>query len=211
MINGLLGTKLGMTRIFTEDGSWVEVTVLQAGPCEVVQRKTQETDGYDAVQLGYGEVKPSRCTKPLAGHFKRAGVSPKRLLRELRVDKDSQLKPGDQITAEIFKAGDRVDVAATSKGKGFQGVVKRHHFHGGPASHGSMFHRAPGGIGASADPSRVLKNLRLPGHMGNRRVTVQNLEVVTVDPEKNLLMVRGAVPGANGGVVLVKKSVKQGA
>lgn len=208
MLKGLLGMKLGMTRIFTEDGLWIPVTLLQAGPCTVVQRKTKDHDGYEAVQVGFGEKKEKRCTKPLLNHFKRAGVSPKRVLREFRVDSDSDLKPGDEIRTDIFKKGDRVDVSGVSKGRGFAGVVKRHHFGGGPGTHGSNFHRAPGSIGASADPSEVVKGKRLPGRMGNQNVTMLNLEVVDVVPEKNLLVVRGAVPGANGGVIVVKHSVK---
>lgn len=208
MVNGLLGKKLGMTRVFTEDGRWIDVTVLEAGPCTVVQRKTKDRDGYDSVQLGFGEMKESRCTKPLRGHFEKVGVQPKRTLREFRVDSGSELKAGDEIKADIFHAGDRVDVLGTSKGKGFAGVIKRHGFGGGPGGHGSHFHRAPGSIGMSADPARVLKNTKLPGQMGNKGVTVQNLEVIDVDASKNLLMVRGSIPGATGGVVSVRMSVK---
>lgn len=212
MVKGLLGRKLGMTRIFTKEGYWIAVTLLEAGPCTVVQRKTAERDGYDAVQVGFGEIREKRCNKPLLGHFKRNGVKPKRLLREFRVDPDSPLKPGDTIAiSDLFKAGDVVDVSGVSKGKGFQGVIKRHGFSGGPAAHGSMFHRAPGSIGSSADPSEVVKGKRLPGHMGHEKVTVQNLQVVDVDPVKNLLVVRGAVPGARGGMVIVRHSVKKGA
>jgi large subunit ribosomal protein L3 len=208
MLNGLLGKKLGMTRIFTEDGRWIEVTLLEAGPCMVVQRKTQAQEGYDAVQIGYGEANKRRLTKPLQGHFKRAGVPPSRTLREFRVERDSALKPGDEVRVDIFKAGDRVDVSGTSKGKGFAGGIKRHGWSGGPATHGSNFHRAPGSIGASADPGHVIKGKTMPGHMGNEGVTTQNLEVVNVDPTKNLIVVRGSVPGAPGGLVVVKKTVK---
>lgn len=208
MTTGLLGKKLGMTRIFTEDGRWIDVTVLEAGPCMVVQRKTVDKDGYDAVQIGFGEVKETRCNKPLSGHFAKAGLSPKRTLRELRIEESSELKTGDEIKADIFSLGDRVDVSGTSKGKGFAGVMKRHGYHGGPGTHGSNFHRRPGAIGQSADPARVFKGKGMPGHMGNRKVTVQNLEIVTVDADRNLLIVRGCVPGANGGVVMVSKSVK---
>lgn len=208
MTDGILGKKLGMTRIFTEDGRWIDVTVLEAGPCTVVQRKTTENDGYDAVQLGFGKAKESRCTKPLSGHYKRAGVEPKKALKEMRVAQESELKTGDEITADIFNEGDHVDVSATSKGKGFAGVIKRHGFKGGPGGHGSHFHRAPGSIGQSADPAKVYKNKKMPGHMGHRRVTVQNLEVVTVDASKNLLLVRGCVPGATGGLVTVRKTLK---
>jgi large subunit ribosomal protein L3 len=208
MLNGLLGKKLGMTRIFTEDGRWIEVTLLEAGPCLVVQRKTQEHEGYDAVQLGFGDANERRLTKPLLGHFKKAGVAIKRALREFRVEKDNGLKPGDEIRVDIFKAGDRVDVSGTSKGKGFAGGIKRHHWSGGPGTHGSNFHRRPGSIGQSASPGHVLKGKTLPGHMGDERVTTQNLEVVNVDPTKNLIAVRGSVPGAPGGLIVVKKSVK---
>ena len=208
MLNGLLGKKLGMTRIFTEDGRWIDVTLLEAGPCTVVQRKTQGKEGYDAVQLGFGDVKERRITKPLQGHFAKLGVALKRTLREFRVDKTSELKPGDEVRADIFQTGDRVDVCGTSKGKGFAGGIKRHHWDGGPSTHGSNFHRAPGSIGQSASPGRVIKGKTLPGHMGCERVTTQNLEVVNVDIAKNLLVVRGCVPGANGGLVMVRKSVK---
>ncbi len=208
MVNGLLGRKLGMTRVFTEDGRWIEVTLLEAGPCTVVQRKTTDNDGYNAVQVGFGELKESRCNKPTAGHFAKAGVPAKRVLREFRVDASSELKAGDEIGTDIFKVGDRVDVSGTSKGKGFAGVIKRHGFGGGPGGHGSHFHRAPGSVGQSADPAKVYKGKRLPGRMGNAKVTTQNLEVVTVDAEKNLIAVRGSVPGANGGLVVLKHTVK---
>jgi large subunit ribosomal protein L3 len=197
-----------MTRIFTEDGRWIEVTLLEAGPCTVVQRKTKEKDGYEAVQLGFGELKERRCVKPLQGHFAKAGVAPKKALREFDLVGEAELNPGDEVRADIFKAGDHVDVCGTSKGKGFAGVQKRHGFRGGPATHGSNFHRRPGAIGQSADPSKVFKGVGMPGHMGNKRITIQNLEVVDVNPEKNLIMIRGAVPGANGGLIMVKKSVK---
>ncbi len=208
MLKGLLGRKLGMTRIFTDEGLWINVTLLEAGPCTIVQRKTADHDGYEAVQVGFGDVREKRCTKPVLSHFKKAGVSPKRVLREFRIDAASELKPGDEVRTDIFKAGDHVDVCGVSKGKGFQGVMKRHGFGGGPGGHGSNFHRAPGSIGASADPSEVIKGKKLPGQMGNEKVTVQNLQVVDVVPEKNLLVVRGAVPGARGGMVMVKHSVK---
>lgn len=208
MATGILGRKVGMTRIFTEDGQWIDVTLVQAGPCIVVQRKSKEKDGYDAVQLGFEEIKPKRCTKPLLGHFEKYGVPPMRFLREFRVEPESQLKPGDEIKVDIFKIGDRVDVAGFSKGRGFAGVVKRHGYSGGPNTHGSNFHRRPGSIGQSAWPAEVYKGKGLPGHMGNVRVTVQNLEVVDVVPEKNLLVIRGSIPGANGGIVEIKHSVK---
>ncbi|MFP6582083.1 MAG: 50S ribosomal protein L3 [Candidatus Hydrogenedentota bacterium] len=208
MINGLLGKKVGMTRLFTDDGHWIEVTVLEAGPCSVVQRKTKDTDGYSAVQLGYGDVKESRCNKPLSGHFEKNGVKPKRVLKEIRVPDDADISAGDEVKADIFAVGDRVDICGTTKGRGFAGVIKRHGFAGGPGGHGSHFHRAPGSVGQSADPAKVYKNKRMPGHYGSTKTTVQNLEVVNVDTDKNLLIVRGSVPGANGGLVVVNKSVK---
>jgi large subunit ribosomal protein L3 len=211
MVTGLLGKKLGMARIFTEEGRQIAVTLLEAGPCAVVQRKMQETDGYDAVQLGFGEKKANRVTKPAAGHFKKAGVAAARTLREFKVDGPSELTAGDAVNADLFAVGDRVDISGITKGKGFQGVIKRHGMSGGPGGHGSMFHRAPGSIGQSADPSKVFKNVRLPGHMGSRRVTTQNLEVVRVDTENNLIAVRGSVPGAPGTLIIVKKSVKHAA
>lgn len=208
MINGLIGKKIGMTRVFTEDGRWIDVTVLEAGPCTVVQRKTKETDGYSAVQLGYGALKESRCNKPLKGHFEKSGLDPKRTLREFRIDDAIELSPGDEIKADIFAAGDKLDISGTSKGKGFAGAIKRHGFGGGPGGHGSHFHRAPGSVGQSADPAKVFKNKKLPGQMGNKRITVQNIEVVNVDLDKNIVLVRGSVPGANGGLIRISKSVK---
>ena len=169
MALGILGKKLGMTRVFTEDGRWTVVTVLEAGPCKVVQRKTKESDGYEAVQLGFGELKESKCNKPQSGHFAKSDIKPMRVLRELRVGGDSELSPGDEVKADIFAVGDRVDVVGTSKGKGFAGAMKRHNFGGGPGGHGSHFHRAPGSVGQSADPAKVYKNKKLPGHMGNRK------------------------------------------
>ena len=208
MVNGLLGRKLGMTRVFTEDGRWVHVTLVEAGPCTVIQKKTQDTDGYDAVQVGFGEVKEPRLNKPQQGHFKKSGQAAKKVLKEFRVTPDEGLSVGDEIRSDIFKAGDRVDVSGTSKGKGFAGVIKRYGFGGGPGGHGSHFHRTPGSVGQSADPAKVYKGKRLPGRMGNASRTTQNLEVVRVDEEKNLLLVRGAVPGANGGLIVVKHSTK---
>ena len=211
MLNGLLGKKLGMTRVFTEDGRWIDVTLLEAGPCLVVQRKTEAKEGYEAVQLGFGSVKEKHVTKPLRGHFAKSGVAAQHTLREFRVDKETELKAGDEIRADIFKAGDRVDICGTSKGKGFAGGMKRHGWKGGPGAHGSNFHRRPGSIGQSADPGRVLKGKTLPGHMGAVNVTTQNLEIVNVDASKNLIIVRGAVPGAPGGVVVLSMSVKAAA
>jgi len=208
MVTGLLGRKVGMTRIFSEDGRWIPVTLVQAGPCVVVQRKNRESDRYDAAQLGFLDRKQGSGNKPETGHYRKAGTEPKRHLREFALSADSQVKTGDTVRVDIFKAGDYVDVAGTSKGKGFQGVQKRHGFRGGPGTHGSNFHRRPGSIGQSADPSKVVKGKRMPGRMGNERVTTLNLEVVTVDPEKDLLIVRGSVPGAAGCVVEVRKTVK---
>ena len=207
-VPGILGRKLGMTQVFAADGSVVPVTVLKAGPCVVVQRKTKETDGYEAVQLGLVEfVKPRRVNKPLTGHFKKNNVPPLRLLREIRLaDPQEAAKPGDKVLVEqVFQPEDTVDVIGVSKGRGWAGVVRRHHFRGGPASHGSMSHRAPGSIGASSYPSRVWPGQRMAGHLGNQRVTARNLQVVQVDPEEHLLLVKGAVPGANGGYVMICK------
>src|SRR6202041_3579143 len=209
-VNGILGIKLGMTQVFAEDGTAVPCTVLQAGPCVVVQRRTKQHDGYDAVQLGLVEfIKPQRVNKARTGHFKKANVAPLRYLKEIRIDdaKD-EAKSGDRVLVENFKAGELVDVTGVSKGKGFQGGVKRWHFAGGDATHGSMFHRAPGGIGASSFPSRVWKGQHFPGHMGNERVTVKNLRVVKIDSDENLLLVRGAVPGHRGCYLLIRKAQK---
>ena len=208
MQTAILGKKLGMTRVFTEDGRWIDVTLVEAGPCTVVQRKTSEKDGYEAVQLGYGEKNAKQTTKPAAGHFKKAGVTPKKVLREYRVKSDDALKVGDVIKVEMFQVGERVDVVGTSKGRGTAGLHKRHHFRGGPGTHGSNFHRRAGSIGSSADPSKTMKGIRMAGHMGDCRVTIQNLEVIKVDAEKNLIAVRGCVPGANGGMVELTKTVK---
>lgn len=209
MVNGLLGKKVGMTRVFAEDGRWIPVSVVEAGPCTVVQCKNDETDGYTAVQLGFGEKKASRATKPEQGHFKKNGLDAHRVLREFPLTGDETPNPGDLIKVDLFEAGERVDVSGTSKGKGFAGVIKRHGFGGGPGGHGSHFHRAPGSIGQSADPAKVYKGKRMPGQMGNERVTGQNLEVVRVDAERNLLLLRGTIPGPKGGIVEIKKSVKQ--
>lgn len=209
-VNGILGIKLGMTQVFEGDGTAVPCTVVQAGPCVVVQRRTADNDGYEAVQLGLVEfVKPQRVNKPMTGHFKKADVAPVRLLREFRVEaKGDETKVGDRVLVDRFEAGEFVDVSGISKGKGFQGGVKRWHYRGGDASHGSMFHRAPGGIGASSFPSRVWKGQHFPGHMGNQRVTSKNLRVVKIDAEENLLLVNGAVPGPNGAYVEIRKSKK---
>jgi large subunit ribosomal protein L3 len=204
---GLIAKKRGMTQVFGDAGNAIPVTVLEAGPCTVVQVKTRATDGYDALQIGF-EPKRKNVTKPMAGHFKQANVPAQRVLREIRLESTDGYAVGQRISVELFKAGELVDVTAVTKGQGFQGGVKRHGWSGGPATHGSMFHRAPGSIGASSDPSRVFPGHRLPGRMGAVRVTVPHLEVVRVLPDQNLLLVRGAVPGATGGQVLVRKSVK---
>jgi large subunit ribosomal protein L3 len=197
-----------MTQVFGADGVVTPVTVLKAGPCVVVQAKTAQADGYEAVQLGLVEEKPARANQATAGHFRKAGVPPTRVRREVRVVAGGDaLKAGDQVLASVFKDGERVDVTATSKGHGFQGVVKRHNFAGGRATHGSMFHRAPGSIGASSYPSRVIKGMRAAGHMGSDRVTVRNLRVVKVDADNHLLLVKGAVPGATGAYVMIRKAV----
>jgi large subunit ribosomal protein L3 len=208
MSPGILGKKIGMTQVFRPDGQVVPVTVLKAGPCVVVQRKTPTIDGYDAVQLGLVEgVKPRRINKPETGHLKKASVDGVRYLREFRLGPgDGDLKPGDRILAEDFKPNQKVDVIGVSKGRGFTGLVKRHHFRGGPATHGSMFHRAAGSIGASSFPSRVFPGTRMAGHTGHQQVTVRNLEIVEVDAEDNLIIVKGAVPGPNGSYVVVRRA-----
>jgi large subunit ribosomal protein L3 len=209
MLNGIIGRKVGMTQLFGQDGTVTPGTVIKAGPCVVVQTKSAQTDGYEAVQVGLVEDRPARVRKPLAGHYKKADVPPTRVRRELRVAKGAEApKAGDQILVNaVFNNGDRVDVIGVSRGKGFQGVMKRHNFRGGAATHGSMFHRAPGSIGASSFPSRVIKGMRAPGRMGGDRVTVRNLKVVAIDVENNLLVVHGAIPGAPGGYVVVRKAV----
>jgi len=195
-----------MTQVYAEDGRAIPVTVIEAGPCVVTQRKSKQKDGYSAVQLGLVQSrKLKRVTKPMKGHFDKAGLPACRVLREFRVDEGAEVKVGDRISVGLFAPGDSIRIIGTSKGKGFQGVVKRHHFRGGAATHGSMFHRAPGSIGASAFPSRVLKGMRGAGHMGSERVTIRNVSVVRVDPENNILVVRGSVPGAGGGYLVIAK------
>jgi large subunit ribosomal protein L3 len=197
-----------MTQLFTADGTVQPATVLKAGPCVVAQVKTVAHDGYEAVQLGLVEAKPTKENKPTAGHFKKAGVPPTRVRREVKVQEGGDpLKAGDQVNVSIFADGERVDVIGTSRGKGFQGVVKRHHFKGGRASHGSMFHRAPGSIGASSYPSRVVKGMRMGGHMGDAQITTRNLKVIRVDPENNLLLVEGSVPGGPNSIVVIRKAI----
>ena len=209
MIQGILGKKLGMTQVFVADGSRIPVTVVEAGPCTVLQKKTESIDGYNALQVGFSEKKTHRVNKPMMGHFKKADQGAFACLRELDAENVDDYQVGDQITCDaVFKAGDIVDVTGTSKGKGFQGVIKRWGFSGGRATHGSHFHRAPGSIGMSAWPARVHKGKKMPGQMGNARVTMQNLEIVEVRPEQNIILVKGAIPGANQGLVLIRKCIK---
>jgi large subunit ribosomal protein L3 len=206
---GILGTKLGMTQIFDENSRVVPVTVIQAGPCTVTQLKSPERDGYAAVQLAYGDVKPRRVTKPVAGHFAKAGVEPRRHLVELRTADASEYTLGQEIKAEAFEAGERVDVSATSKGKGFAGVMKRHGFHGLRATHGvHKKHRSPGSIGGCATPGRVFKGLRMAGRMGAEQITTQNISVHAIDTERGLILLKGAVPGPKGGLVLIRNAAK---
>ena len=208
MVTGIIGKKVGMTQLFEADGTVRPATVIKAGPCVVVQAKTAQTDGYVAVQLGLVEDRPAKVNKPLAGHYAKAQVPPTRVRRELRLaDGEEPPKAGEQVLVSLFADGDQVDVIGVSRGKGFQGVMKRHNFSGGRASHGSMFHRRPGSIGASSYPSRVIKGMRGPGRMGGDRVTVRNLRVVRVDAENHLLIVNGAVPGAPGGYLVIRKAI----
>lgn len=207
MPKGILGKKIGMTQIFNEAGVAIPVTVVEAGPCLVVQKRTPENDGYSAIQLGFGEKRENLLNKPTKGHLTKAGVRPVRFLREFKVDDLEAFQVGQEIKADIFAEGEKVDVVGTSKGKGFAGGIKRHNFHRGPMAHGSKYHRRPGSSAAKG-PARTFKGRKLPGHHGFDRVTVQNLELVKVDPERNLLAIKGAVPGPRGGLLLVKNSVK---
>ena len=208
MNKGIIGKKLGMTQIFLEDGTRVPVTVVQAGPCVVLQKKTAEIDGYSAVQVGFEAVNAAKANSADRGHCVKAGKGVFRHLRELKLEQEAELNIGDELTVQQFMPGDLIDVTGTSIGKGFQGVIKRHNFKGGRASHGSRFHRAPGSIGCSATPSRVFKNKKMPGQMGNERVTVQRLQVVRVDADQNLILIKGAIPGSKNNVVVIKDSVK---
>jgi large subunit ribosomal protein L3 len=208
MVNGIIGRKVGMTQIFDADGTVHPATVIKAGPCVVVQAKTAQTDGYEAIQLGLVEERPAKVGKPLAGHYKKAGVPPTRVRREVKQAAGAEApKVGDEVLASIFANGERVDVIGTGRGKGFQGVVRRHHFGGGAATHGSMFHRAPGSIGASSFPSRVVKGMRMGGRMGGARTTIHNLKVLRVDPENHILIVEGGIPGAPTGYVVIRKAL----
>lgn len=208
MKKGLIGKKIGMTQIFNEEGKVIPVTVIEAGPCVVSQVKTEETDGYNSIQLGFGAIKESKVNKPERGHFTKANIAPARYLREFRVDSIEDVKVGDELKADIFMAGDKIDIQGTSKGKGFQGVIKRHGQHRGPMGHGSMYHRRPGSMGSTSTPGRVFKGKKLPGHMGAETVTIQNLEVIKVELDKNIILVKGSVPGAKGSILKIKSSVK---
>lgn len=208
-MKSLIGKKLGMTQIFNEEGQMVPVTVIEAGPCSVVQRKTEETDGYEAIQIGFGGQKEHRMSKPLLGHFKKAGVAPMRELAEVVVSAEDETKAGDTLTAGVFEEVNYVDVIGKTKGKGYQGVVKRHGFSGGRASHGSHMHRRTGSIGMCTFPARVFKGKKMAGQMGGTNVTVQNLQVVKVRPEENLVLLKGAVPGANGSIIVLREALKK--
>lgn len=208
MNKGLIGKKLGMTQIFDEQGKVIPVTVIEAGPCVVAQVKTVETDGYNAIQLGFGDVKESKINKPEKGHFTKSKLTPKKHLREFRLDSVENINVGDELKADTFTAGDQLDIQGTSKGKGFQGVIKRHGQSRGPMGHGSMYHRRPGSMGPTSTPGRVFKGKKLPGHMGSQTITIQNLEVVRVDLDKNVILVKGSVPGAKGAILKLKTSVK---
>lgn len=208
MTLGLICKKIGMTRLYDEAGAIVPVTVLEAGPCPILQVKTDQSDGYRAVQLGYGARAANRVNKPMQGHFKKSGTPPQRIVREFRVDSTEEFAVGSELNVEIFEAGERVDVIGTSKGRGFAGTIKRHHTSRGPESHGSHYHRRPGSMGASSDPSRVWKGKKLPGRLGGKRITTQGLTVVKIDKERNLLLVRGSVPGHNNATVLITKTKK---
>ena len=208
MKKALIGKKLGMTQIFDENGTVIPVTVIEAGPCVVAQVKTSDKDGYEAVQLGFGEVKEHKLNKPVKGHFAKANVTAKKHLREFRLDSIEGIKVGDELKADVFAAGEKIDVQGTSKGKGFQGVIKRHGQHRGPMGHGSMYHRRPGSMGPTSTPGRVFKGKKLPGHMGRVTVTIQNLDVVKVDLDKNVILVKGSVPGPKGAILKIKSAVK---
>ena len=208
MKKAIIGKKVGMTQIFDESGKVIPVTVIEAGPCVVAQVKSNETDGYNAVQLGFGDVKESKVNKPVKGHFAKSKLALKKHLREFRLDDISSYKIGDEVKADIFAAGEKIDVQGTSKGKGFQGVIKRHGQHRGPMGHGSMYHRRPGSMGSTSTPGRVFKGKKLPGHMGKVTVTIQNLDVVRVDMDKNVILLKGSVPGAKGSILKIKSAVK---
>ena len=207
MKKGLIGKKIGMTQIFNEEGKVIPVTVIEAGPCVVSQVKTEETDGYNSIQLGFGAIKESKVNKPERGHFTKANIAPARYLREFRVDSIEDVKVGDELKADIFMAGDKIDIQGTSKGKGFQGVIKRHGQHRGPMGHGSQYHRGVGSMG-TLRPMRVFKGKKLPGHMGNETVTIQNLEIIETNTNENYILISGNVPGAKNSIVLIKTAIK---
>ena len=208
MKKGIIGKKIGMTQIFDEKGNVIPVTVIEAGPCVVAQVKTVETDGYDALQLGFGEVKEKHINRPERGHFAKSKIENKKHLREFRLETIEGVKVGDEIKADVFQAGEKVDIQGTSKGKGFQGVIKRHGQSRGPMGHGSMYHRRPGSMGATSTPGRVFKGKKLPGHMGRKTITIQNLDVISVDMDKNVILVKGSVPGCKGAILKIKSAVK---
>ena len=208
MKKAIIGKKLGMTQIFDENGAVIPVTVVEAGPCVVAQVKTIEKEGYEAVQLGFGEVKDKHINKPEKGHFTKNSLTAKKHLREFRLDSIEGIKVGDELKADVFAKGDKVDIQGTSKGKGFQGVIKRHGQSRGPMGHGSMYHRRPGSMGSTSTPGRVFKGKKLPGHMGRNTITIQNIEVVSVDLDKNVILVKGSVPGCKGAILKIKSAVK---
>lgn len=208
MNKAIVGKKIGMSQIFNEDGKVIPVTVVEAGPCPVVQKKTVEKDGYEAIQVAYGTINSKNVNKPIAGHYKKAGVEAKRILKEFKFENCADYEIGQEIKADIFAVGDKVDVSGISKGKGFSGTIKRHNFHIGPMAHGSGYHRGVGSMGSCSSPSRVFKNKKMPGQYGNTKCTVQNLQIVKVDAERNILLVKGAIPGAKGGIVIVKQTCK---
>jgi large subunit ribosomal protein L3 len=208
MKKAILGKKIGMTQIFDQNGKVVPVTVIEAGPCVVVQKKTVEKDGYEAIQVGFGDIREKLVNKPMKGHFAKAGVALKRRLKEFRLEDVSAYEVGQEIKADLFQVGEKIDVSGISKGKGFQGTIKRWNGHRGPMTHGSKFHRSVGSMGASSDPSRTFKNKKMPGHMGAENTTVLNLEVVKVMPEKNLILIKGGIPGPNKGTVVIRNTVK---
>ncbi len=208
-MKGILGRKVGMTQIFDDNGIVIPVTLIEAGPCYVTQKKTQDKDGYDAIQLGFDEISKARVKKPMDGHFKRSGTPAVKYLREFQVSNPNEYEEGQKIDVSIFNVGDKVDITGTSKGKGFAGVVKRHGFKGGPKTHGQSDRwRAPGSVGAGSTPGRILKGMRMGGRMGNQRVTVQNLKIALVDPEKNILAIKGAIPGGKNGLIIINEAVK---
>lgn len=211
MKKAILGKKIGMTQVFTEDGQLIPVSVIQAGPCQVVQKKTEEVDGYTAVQVGYEDKKERRANKPEKGHFQKANVPVKKYLKEFKLDNAAEFNVGDELTVEQFADGDVLDVTGTSKGHGFAGTIKRWGTHRGPMTHGSHYHRGPGSLGACSDPSRVFKGKKMPGHYGVVKVTIQNLDLVKIDKERNLLLVKGSIPGPKGGLVVVRNAVKANA